>query len=393
MKSVWAGVAALVVAGVLIAGCPSEPNKAPKASMTLDRLVLFEGGTVTFNASASKDPDGKVKSFSWTFGDGATQADSTLKTVEHQYTTAGVYNATLVVKDDKGAKSKAASATLVVAPTPMVSPVAAKTFENITFSLDVSNLAGLLSEIEWSFGDGTSAVKGASVGHEFKENGTYEVTVRIAYSGQTATAKVSVSIANRAPVANISISSAPPHYSNKAIELTGVASGDMDGTLVSYYWEFGDGETDNGTSVSHKFVSPGVFTVKLTVTDNDGETGVASLNITVEKDLIITNVTALIYKDDNNISRANVTVKFDNRGEAKTVGTINVTVTTYQADKTTKIEERSKTNGGLVDSSSVDNTMSVLEITVSNIDPATTWYYVEVAYEGNVVDTYWYQSS
>ncbi|MGQ9582003.1 MAG: PKD domain-containing protein [Thermoplasmatota archaeon] len=391
MKRMWAGVAALVVAGVLIAGCPSEPNKAPKASMALDKQVLFEGGAVTFNASASKDSDGKVKSFSWIFGDGATLGDSKDRTVAHSYTAAGVYNASLTVKDDKGAKSKPVSATVVVAPNPVAEPVTSRTFENVSFSLDTSSLQGLLSDIEWSFGDGTTAMKGALVEHQFKDNGTYEVTVRITYTGQTATAKLSVTVTNRAPVANISVSSAPPYYCNKAIDFTGAASGDMDGTIVSYYWEFGDGWTENGTSVSHKFVTPGVFTVRLTVRDNDNDTGAVSLNITVEKDLTITNVSALVYKDDNNISRANVTVKFDNRGDAKTAGTINVTVTTYQADKTTMIESKSKSNGGLVDSSSVDNTMSVLEILISNIDPNTTWYYVEIAYEDNVVDTYWYQ--
>jgi DNA/RNA endonuclease G (NUC1) len=50
------------------------------------------------------------------------------------------------------------------------------------------------------------------------------------------------------------------------------ASGSLDpnGTLVSYAWDFGDGLTGSGVSVAHTYAQDGAFTVRLTVTDNDG---------------------------------------------------------------------------------------------------------------------------
>lgn len=53
----------------------------------------------------------------------------------------------------------------------------------------------------------------------------------------------------------------------------GAASSDSDGTIVSYIWDFGDGETGSGFRVEHLYKSKGIFAVTLTVTDNYGAIG------------------------------------------------------------------------------------------------------------------------
>jgi DNA/RNA endonuclease G (NUC1) len=61
------------------------------------------------------------------------------------------------------------------------------------------------------------------------------------------------------------------------------ASGSLDpnGTIASYAWDFGDGSTGSGVSVAHTFAQDGAFTVRVTVTDNDGLTDTATFNINV----------------------------------------------------------------------------------------------------------------
>jgi len=55
----------------------------------------------------------------------------------------------------------------------------------------------------------------------------------------------------------------------------------LDGALVKYEWDFGDGSTSQGRVASHQFRDAGSFTVTLTVTDRAGLKGSRSKNVPV----------------------------------------------------------------------------------------------------------------
>ena len=59
------------------------------------------------------------------------------------------------------------------------------------------------------------------------------------------------------------------------------ASLDPNGSIASYAWNFGDGASASDVSASHTFVQDGVYTVTLTVTDNDGLTATAATSVAV----------------------------------------------------------------------------------------------------------------
>jgi DNA/RNA endonuclease G (NUC1) len=61
------------------------------------------------------------------------------------------------------------------------------------------------------------------------------------------------------------------------------AAGSLDpnGSVASYAWDFGDGSTGSGVSVTHTFAQDGVFQVRVTATDNDGLTDSATFTLTV----------------------------------------------------------------------------------------------------------------
>src|SRR5439155_6624526 len=54
------------------------------------------------------------------------------------------------------------------------------------------------------------------------------------------------------------------------IGFNGGGSFDLDGTIIAYAWNFGDGVSGTGMVASHTYTTPGAYSVILTVTDNSG---------------------------------------------------------------------------------------------------------------------------
>ena len=68
----------------------------PVAAFTANPNPVYEGETVTFDASNSYDPCGEIQSYSWDFGDSEVGSG---KVVDHSYSEPNVYTATLTVAD------------------------------------------------------------------------------------------------------------------------------------------------------------------------------------------------------------------------------------------------------------------------------------------------------
>jgi hypothetical protein len=86
-------------------------------------------------------------------------------------------------------------------------------------------------------------------------------------------------IPNQSPVAAVS-ASPTTGTAPLAVAFNGSASKDPDGSIVSYAWNFGDGATGSGPTTSHSYANAGTYIAALTVTDNLGSTGAASVVIT-----------------------------------------------------------------------------------------------------------------
>ena len=79
----------------------------------------------------------------------------------------------------------------------------------------------------------------------------------------------------------------PPYaeftYDNETSEFDASLSGDYNGEIVSYEWDFGDGDTGNGMIINHKYCVNGTYDVTLIVTDNDGLKGSITKSVEVIK--------------------------------------------------------------------------------------------------------------
>ena len=88
-------------------------NRAPTARLTASPGSGSVPLTVSFDGSASTDPDaGDTLTYIWNFGDGSSTQTTSSATTSHTYTTAGTFTATLTVRDNDGALSSPASASI-----------------------------------------------------------------------------------------------------------------------------------------------------------------------------------------------------------------------------------------------------------------------------------------
>ncbi|MDX1444218.1 MAG: S8 family serine peptidase [Gammaproteobacteria bacterium] len=81
---------------------------------------------------------------------------------------------------------------------------------------------------------------------------------------------------NQAPTASFT-----DNCTDLSCNFDGTGSSDSDGSIVSYAWDFGDGNTATGSTASHSFAAAGDYTVTLTVTDDAGATDTSSQTVSV----------------------------------------------------------------------------------------------------------------
>jgi PKD repeat protein len=148
-----------------------------------------------------------------------------------------------------------------------------------------SDADGSIVSYHWNFGNGTSSTA-INPTCTYSTAGTFTAVLTVTDNdGLQGTASVTVNVAaapaNQAPVAVVS---AAPVSGPAPLPVTfsGAQSHDPDGSIVSYAWSFGDGETSTAMSPTKTYATAGTFLARLTVTDNSGATGSATVNITVQ---------------------------------------------------------------------------------------------------------------
>ncbi len=233
--------------------------------------------TASFDGGGSSAYGGTIASYAWNFGDGTT---GTGDTAQHTYATAGNYTVTLNVTDSVG-NTGTASEDLEVQDAPPPTAVFTSTATHLTGSFDATGSianSGAITTYAWNFGDGTTGT-GPTPQHTYTTAGTYTVTLTVTdNSRHTDTTSAPVTVVDDAPLPTAAFTSSSTYL---IASFDGRGSGDVDGTIVSYGWDFGDGTTGAGATPQHKYAIAGTYTVTLMVTDNDGHTGITSASLTV----------------------------------------------------------------------------------------------------------------
>lgn len=228
---------------------------------TADFFFSCAGLNCAFNdASVSS---AALTAWSWNFGDGAT---ATTQNADHRYASEVTRNLRFTATSAGGSQTVTRNVRAVnLHPRSLIDfgcTGLTCNFTDASFDLD-----GTISSWEWAFGDGSSSAA-QNPTYTFASEGTYTIRLtardELGMSAAPDTVRVFVSPDNTGPVAKFT-------YTCSGLTCTFVdESFDLDGTIVSWIWEFGDDDTSTAQNPTHTFPGATEFWVNLKVTDNKG---------------------------------------------------------------------------------------------------------------------------
>jgi len=269
---------------------PGFVPAGPVAAYTYSPTLPVPNSPVKFDGSASLS-DTAIIGYSWDFGDGTT---GTGVSPQHTYRSAGSYDVTLTIADDKGRVSNPCKGTIVVATTTppvanfVFSPTTPAPGQTIFFnaSTSVAGTGRTITDCAWDFGNGTSA-HGVTTTTSYDAAGTYNVTLVVTDDvGQTASRSqgVTVSLSSAAaPSAAFVFSPGSPAVGEPLFFDASTSAAATGHSITSYAWTFGDGTTGTGRTLTKTvgYASAGTYNVVLTVTDDLGHTGSTSRAVAI----------------------------------------------------------------------------------------------------------------
>jgi hypothetical protein len=267
-------------------------NRRPVANAGTD-AGAFKNTLLTLDGSLSLDPDDDTLSFAWTQVSGPIVALTGANTAKPTFTPtmSGVYVFNLTVNDGFGGLDWDNVTITVtnrdpIADAGMDQTVAVGSLVTLDGSAS-SDPDGDPKTFAWTQTSGPAVTL---IGADTAKP-TFTPTVIAIYSfqvrvsdndGGSRTDTMTVNVINGLPpVADAKVWPGSTGRIGTVFVFDGSNSTDPDGTITGYLWDFGDLATNPRAKAPHSFGTAQVFTVKLTVTDNDGMTNRTTLQIDV----------------------------------------------------------------------------------------------------------------
>lgn len=147
--------------------------------------------------------------------------------------------------------------------------------------VDMSHADEGIASLVWSFGDGTSSSE-QNPSHQYSDKGTYEVQLTVTDDEHAMDSETKrITIQNLPPVAEFGYSPTNPKKGQN-IEFTNISI-DPEWKELTFLWDFGDGYTSTFRTPVHEYTEAKEYTVKLTVTDDEGATNSIIKNISISE--------------------------------------------------------------------------------------------------------------
>ncbi|MFY0254696.1 PKD domain-containing protein [Chitinophaga sp. 30R24] len=210
---------------------------------------------------------GNPISYSWDLGDGRTSHESDPQVT---YTGGGPVKITLTAqyRVSGGVTTSTYWRDLVIGATPQIAFSADVTKSCKVFTANFTDATPGAATRTWDFGDGTVVTtSNAYISHSYTKAGKYDVTLTVTnVNGCTATLKKAAYIDLSLPEITLpeALSGCVPF--NAALSAT--ATNDVNDPVVSWAWDFGDGntQTTSNGNVNHTYPQTGTYNVGVTIT-------------------------------------------------------------------------------------------------------------------------------
>ena len=174
---------------------------------------------------------------------------------------AGTYTCTIAV----GSQTNSATTDVVIYPMPTANFTYTSVCVGNTTSFtstSTTNPSGQnISSYQWNFGDGQNG-SGQNVTHTYASAGTYQVTLTVSTGGHCTSQKTQSVPVYAAPSCNFTYTTV---CQGSATQFTSTANSSPGNPITSYQWNFGDGQTGQGQTVSHTYAQAGTYQVTHTV--------------------------------------------------------------------------------------------------------------------------------
>jgi len=218
--------------------------------------------TVTFNDNSTTTSAISVRT--WNFGDG-TSMTAPGTTVTHTYLTPGTYTVTLNLTDIAGCNAELVKPGYIILNRPVAAYTASSTNFCLGNSVSFTNTSTGVAPLSyaWAFGDGnTSALLNPT--HTYTTLGVYNA--RLVVTDATGCKDTLIRVINVSGVrAGFNMSDSVGNCPPLNVIFTNTSTGGS-----SYFWDFGNGGTSTSVSPSNVYSVPGVYTVRLIVTNATG---------------------------------------------------------------------------------------------------------------------------
>ncbi len=235
----------------------------PVADFTGDPTSGVPPLTVTFTDMSTDS----VNTWSWDFGDGGS---STEQNPVYIYNTEGTYDVSLTVSGPGGSNTMVKTEYITLEyPEPVANFEGNPTSGTVPLTVNFTDMStDTVNTWLWVFGDGgTSDVQNPE--YIYVNPGIYSVSLTVEGPGGVSTMDKTDYITVNEGIIEADFS-AEPTTGEAPLMVSFTDLSTSTGTITSWDWNFGDDGTSSDQNPEHEYLTPGNFTVSLTVTGEAG---------------------------------------------------------------------------------------------------------------------------